>query len=225
MVRSVPFEPFPLAPDGLPIVGHLPRIHLDVLGLLRASSARLGPVFRLDHGFGSRPTYVYGDEGFTLLRNERVDSSANLDLARILLEGSLLPEDGPNHRRMRGAIDAPFSLRGLEASSVGEIMHDVVAHRLATWCDRSKLVINTEVSEIALSVLFRIMGVEPRIITGEQFLDRDSIEQFLQQRFGSVGLLSLHYVHPHPLSETYLPARPIGRIRLGSCTHRQVVAR
>jgi len=164
MARPVPFESFPLAPGGFPVVGHLPRIHLDVLGLLRSSAARLGPVFRLDHGFGSRPTYVFGDEGFSLLRNDRVDSSANLELARILLEGSLIPEDGPTHRRMRGAIDAPFSLRGLEAAHVGEIIHDVVSSRLATWRDKPSLVIGTETSELALAVLFRIMGVEPGAI-------------------------------------------------------------
>jgi cytochrome P450 len=61
---------------------------------------------------------------------------------------------------MRAAIDAPFSRRGLEAANVGEIMHDVVTRRLATWGHRSRLVINAEVSEIALAVLFRIMGID-----------------------------------------------------------------
>lgn len=161
MDYASPSPAFPLAPGSLPLVGHLPRIHLDVLGLLRSAAARLGPVFRLDHGFGSRPTYVYGDEGFTLLRNDRVDSSANLELARILLEGSLIPEDGANHRRMRGAIDAPFSLRGLESSNVGEIIADVVSRRLAGWSDDRPLPIVTEASEITLAVVFRIMGIEP----------------------------------------------------------------
>jgi cytochrome P450 len=65
---------------------------------------------------------------------------------------------------MRGAIDAPFSLRGLEASNVGEIIQEVVSSRLASWPGRSSIVISTETNELALTVLFRIMGVEPGAI-------------------------------------------------------------
>lgn len=157
-------DSFPLAPGSLPVVGHLPRIHLDLLGLLRSSAARLGPVFRLSHGFGVRPAYLYGDEAFSLLRNDRVDSSANHELAGTLLADSLLPEDGPAHRRMRGAVDAPFSPRGLEAAKVGTIVHDVVSRQLASWPSKPSVVIAAEAREITLSVLFRIMGVEPGAI-------------------------------------------------------------
>lgn len=158
-------EPFahsalPMAPGRLPLVGHLPRLHVDALGLLRRAAERCGPVFRLDHGLGTHPVYLHGDEAFALLRNEKVDSSANLALARLIVQDSLIPEDGPRHRRMRGAIDGPFSRGGLEAAKVGAIIDEAVSSRLSGWSSKQALVIADETRDIALSVIFRVIGIE-----------------------------------------------------------------
>lgn len=164
MVHSPKPTSFPLAPGALPVLGHLPRIHLDVLGLLRSSAASVGPVFRIDHGFGNHLTYLYGDDGFSLLRNDRVDSSAIFELVRNLVADSMLPVDGAVHRRMRGAMDQPFSPRGLQTSNVGAIVHDVVSEQLASWRGKTSITISAETREIALAVIFRTMGIEPLAI-------------------------------------------------------------
>lgn len=150
----------PMAPGRFPLVGHLPRIHVDAPGFLRRAAERCGPAFRIDQGLGNRPVCLYGDEAFGLLRNEQVDSSANLVVAKLIVQDSLIPEDGPRHRRMRGAIDGPFSRNGLAAANVGAVIHEAVSTRLAGWAGKGSIVISDETRDIALSVIFRIVGIE-----------------------------------------------------------------
>lgn len=152
-------SPFTMASGRMPLVGHLPMIHMDALGLIRRSAQRLGPVFQLDYGFGTHLTFLHGDDAFSLLRNERVDSSPNCDIAPLITENSVIPEDGANHRRIRNAIGGAFSPKGLEVSHVGETIQEIVTGRLGTWRRGQLVDISKEARTIALSVIFRIMGI------------------------------------------------------------------
>lgn len=151
---------YPMLSGRVPMLGHMPRLHLDALGVLRRAHQELGPVFRLDYGFGLKPIFVLGQEAFSMLRNDRTNSSANLDMARLIIDNSLLPNDGPDHKRVRGALNGPFSPRGLKAASVGPLIDELLAPRLESWRDRSSLVIATEVREFAIDVIFRLVGIE-----------------------------------------------------------------
>ena len=159
MFRETPRDSIPLASGRLPVIGHLPKIHFDALGLLRDAAERLGHVFRLDYGFGIQPTMLYGDQAFSLLRNEWVRSSPIYDLAPLVVADSLVIEDGPRHRRMRRSVDGPFAPRGLDSANAGALISEIIDARLASWSHGHSVMISKDTREITLAIIFRLIGI------------------------------------------------------------------
>src|SRR5262249_48607713 len=101
---------------------------------------------------------VGGSEGFELLKN-RVTSSAIISRKSPNFIGdSLLGQDGPTHRRMRFAMNTPFTPRGITASHAGEMSREVIERRAARLCE-GPLTILPETQSLALHIIFRVLGV------------------------------------------------------------------
>src|SRR5262245_32782815 len=104
---------FPALGGAFPVVGHLPAIATDFLGLLRRGEREHGPLFWLDGGFGRTMLQAVLPDAFTLFKN-KVTTSTYLQKDFYELFGvALIAQDGPAHHHMRSAMNAPFLPRGL----------------------------------------------------------------------------------------------------------------
>lgn len=149
----------PVASWRFPIVGHLPWLMFDVHQFLATSRERHGPVYWLNQWMGTWMVVVDGEPGLQLLRSEHGSADRPSENIGYILDDTMLVADGSDHRRMRGAARHPFSPRGLAAGRAGEIVAEVVEARLAGWPEQRRIRLLAETGEIALDVIFRLIGV------------------------------------------------------------------
>lgn len=152
-------EGFPVMPGALPGLGHVAAIHVDALGALRRAKAELGPVFWVHLGFGNWYLFCTGGGAFDLLKHPGVVTAGSRGTLKYLLGASLLTLDGASHRQVRSAMNPPFSPRGITETMTGSYVNDVVLARGRRWAQSERVVVHTELKEMALDVVFRIAGV------------------------------------------------------------------
>jgi len=155
---------FPVLPGGFPLVGHMPATALDELGLLRDAERSLGPMFFWNQGFGAFQLVCTARDAFSLFKNKVTDSEYMLThqgLAHLFGAG-LIARDGAEHRHLRTAMNGPFQPRGLGEAKVGELVASLVDARVRSWvgAGRGDVRILAETRELALEVMFRLVGVD-----------------------------------------------------------------
>lgn len=155
---------FPMAAGRFPKVGHLPALAWNLPELCRWVGERYGPCAWIDRGFGSHVLQISGDRGFELLKNKETDSSALHDVASTFLGRSMIVVDGADHRRARGASAHAFSPAGLDRARVGQLIADIVERRVERWPSQPSLSVAREARELALTIIFRMIGIEVRDI-------------------------------------------------------------
>lgn len=156
---------FPVMPGAWPVLGHLPTLAIDSLALMRRAERELGPLFWIEQGFGLRLLYCLGPESLEILRN-RTTSSANLmSVLGEFLGDSMLGHDGARHQHLRHAMNGPFTPRGLGALELGPVFAATIRERVARWRGRGELRILAETRELALDLMFRMMGIRERDLT------------------------------------------------------------
>ena len=69
--------------------------------------------------------------------------------------------DGAEHRRVRGATSHAFTPAGLNRANVGRIIEQVIEERVVRWPHMNTLPIARETRELALAVIFRMIGIPP----------------------------------------------------------------
>ncbi|UQA55980.1 cytochrome P450 [Polyangium aurulentum] len=180
-VARFPSQPagLPVAPGWLPFVGHLPQLIRDLPQVMRGCD-RAGPLCWLDLGGKRRQLLSTREEAFTVFRNRETSSKNLARDAGALLMSSLLVLDGPPHRRSRGAMAAPFTPRGLNASKAGALIREVVEPRVRAWANRSEVALTEETREFAVDVIFRMMGIP----TSELAAWRHQFEEIIFLVFG-----------------------------------------
>lgn len=161
MLRPRDRDGLPVAPGWMPGVGHLPALLRSLPWVLR-EGGRLGPLFWVQFGPGGWQVMSVREEALAILRNRDTSSAHLARQAGVLVGRSVLGADGDAHRRMRGALHAPFTPKGLTASRAGEIIAEVVAPRVAAWRAAREVSIADETRELAVNVIFRMMGVPAR---------------------------------------------------------------
>lgn len=160
MVEDRPASSLPRVPGRLPLIGHLPRLHFGALDVVRRAQLSLGPLFWVDYGFGLEYLYVTGPEAFALLKNDRVDSYAAFLAAETVVEDTLSYMDGASHRRQRMSMSGPFTNDGLARARIGALIDEIVSERIASWGRNGTVRVSAEMREMALDIIFRIIGVE-----------------------------------------------------------------
>lgn len=149
----------PVTPRPWPLIGHQAKILFDPLPFLRARAAE-GPFCWLDMGMGPGWTlFLLHTDGYKMLRSKTVSVGHYAELVPALLGQSLLTRDGAEHRRMRSAMNAPFTPKGLDAAGVCAIIDDVMAERLGRLAEERSFVALEETRELALDIIFRIIGI------------------------------------------------------------------
>ena len=167
-LRQLPLGPrarhgLPVAPGFLPMVGHVPALLADLPGLLECG-AREGAFFWMNLG-GTRWTLTSTHEDcFAILRNKETSSAILSEMANEAVAGnplgrSLLILDGAAHRRTRGALNGPFTPRGMTAAGLGQVIAEVIGARLSRWPHKTRVSIANETREIAIDVIFRTLGI------------------------------------------------------------------
>ncbi len=149
----------PVAAGSFPAVGHLPALIPSMLRFIREQEARLGPLFWVNRGFGDHALMVLGEPAFELLANKVTRSRDGIEVLAPMMGESMILADGPAHRRMRGAVARTFSPKGLGGANAGRTMATIIEDRVARWEGTKRLKIVPEARELALDVIFAIVGV------------------------------------------------------------------
>lgn len=158
--RSRLVKGFPMMQGSWPVVGHLPSLYVDTLALVRRAERELGSMFWFDQGFGHRSLCCLDPEAFDIFRN-RVTSSKHLaTVAGDFLGDSMIVHDGPRHQHARSAMNGAFTPKGLAALEVGAVLADTIRARVARWPGLGEFKILAQTRELALELIFRMMGIE-----------------------------------------------------------------
>jgi cytochrome P450 len=157
--RAPARDGFPVFAGAFPIVGHMPAVASNYLGLIRRAERDLGPLFWLDLGFGQSTLQVLGASSFGLFKNKVTTSTYLQEMFSEAFGISVIAQDGAAHRHMRSAMNAPFLPRGLSSSELGAVFADMIERRLSSWPDRGELRILSETRELVLSLMFRMLNV------------------------------------------------------------------
>lgn len=145
----------------LPVFGHLLSFFKDPTQTVARGTEELGPLFWVETGFGRRRDLVYSSPAaIELLRRKELESGHFYEELPLFFGRSLLVVDGDEHRHMRAAMNKPFAPRGLDRAGVGHIAATATRARVAAWVGRSQVEILAETQELALQIIFGIIGVE-----------------------------------------------------------------
>ncbi|WP_230632355.1 cytochrome P450 [Chromobacterium violaceum] len=165
---------FPVMPGRIPLLGHVHKIGQDALGELRKAEAACGPMFWTYFGSKLPVLQILDEEGLAILQNKYTDNSFLREQMPVITGEAMNAFDGPRHRNARRASMDAFSPKGLTRAQVGQFIEETIAKRLNNWTGKDKLAIFPETKDIALEVVFRIMGIE----TAELSQWRHQYEEF-----------------------------------------------
>jgi cytochrome P450 len=154
-------EGLPILPGAFPIVGHIPAVYHRLPEVLRWAKAEYGPLYWVTPGFGNWVVFCTGPDALEIFRHKSFKSSHLEKVAPIVAGGTMLSQDGPSHRHMRGAMTRPFLPRGLTAGSVGAAIAVTMSDVAARWVGKGVAHVLPDAQEAALDIIFRILGVAP----------------------------------------------------------------
>jgi cytochrome P450 len=151
----------PVLPGAFPLVGHIPAVVYGLPDLIRRAREQVGPVYWLTMGSSQWILVCTGPEAFELFKSKSFTSAHLPEMAPLVAGNSVLSQDGAAHRHLRSAMNGPFVPRGLSASKVGAMMAGALDERVARWIAQGKARVLPEVQEVALEIIFRMLGVDP----------------------------------------------------------------
>lgn len=164
----------PVAPGWVPGIGHIASMMVD-LPFVCAEGDKLGPLFWMYMIPGKWVLTSVREPVFSIFRNRETSSANFFRDGEIVIGRSLLGADGDVHRRMRGALNAPFTPKGLTASKAGALIADVIGRGVARWPSTENIAIGDETREFAVDVIFRMMGIPPHDLSHW----REAFEEYL----------------------------------------------
>ncbi len=151
---------FPVMPGKIPWLGHVHQISRDALGQLRQAEAACGPIFWTYFGASLPVLQIMDEAGLAILQNKYTDNSYLREQMPVITGEAMNAFDGPRHRHARRASTPAFTPSGLTRARVGQFVVQAIEQRLKRWTSVSQLAIFPETKDIALEVVFRIMGIE-----------------------------------------------------------------
>lgn len=153
----------PVAPGAWPVLGHLLRMRKDQVSFLEETQKKLGPLFWLNPGFGGWTVVVTGEAAHVVMKNKETRSDvlgAEEDSIAAHITGhTMVIQDGAEHKRIRGAVQSPFTPKGLTVAEIGTLLREVAEHRTSSWQEGHTFQILHETSVYALDIIFRMLGV------------------------------------------------------------------
>ena len=148
----------PVAPGAMPLIGHLGKAWRGMPELVRRAHDELGPVFWISAA-GTWVLMCTGPEAPPLLKSKSFSSAHLQTVSPIVAGESLLARDGDDHRRMRTAMNKPFSPKGLSATSAGAMAASALGVLTERWVRQRGARVLPDIQEAALEIIFRMLGV------------------------------------------------------------------
>jgi cytochrome P450 len=172
----------PLAPGGLPLVGHTPALlrgRWDFVASLRPH----GPIVRLR--IGPKELYVLNDPALVrcvlVEHADTVERDGFFKQARLHIGDGLAASDGPLHRGQRRLLQPAF-----QRSRIGayvEVIRRRAEDASAQWLPGQKLALDREMTELGLTTLGRLMFGEDPAADAAVDEVRRSLPVFIQEVF------------------------------------------
>jgi cytochrome P450 len=150
---------YPTLDGALPIVGHLPEMYRRFPALCARGERKHGPFFHIHGGPGARQLMCAHPSALSVLREPAASTSFYADGFGALLSGTLFAFDGEEHRRVRGLMAPAFTSQRIKKADVLTIIDDVARAHLARWRAGARIEVLAATKEIALEIIFRIIGV------------------------------------------------------------------
>ncbi|MCB9744785.1 MAG: cytochrome P450 [Alphaproteobacteria bacterium] len=150
----------PIAPGRLPVIGHALHITLWVESFLKRLEGLGEDMVWVRNAPGSWVVDCLNPAALDLLRAKTSSNAHYSQLAEVLLGRSVLTRDGQEHRSQRNAMNAPFTPKGLGALGTSAIMKETVLERMGRLLDQPEFVGLVETRELALDIIFRILGID-----------------------------------------------------------------
>jgi cytochrome P450 len=149
---------FPVLPGEFPLLGHIPVAYRGLAEALREGQS-LGPCFWVTLGLGQWVLFCTSVQSLEIFKSKAFTSTHLQEIAPLVAGESLLASDGDAHRRMRSAMNGPFTPRGLSAASVGRTAAELIEALVRGWAERRQAKVLPEIQRAALDVIFRILGI------------------------------------------------------------------
>lgn len=153
---------FPFARGAFPVLGHMPALATDTLGFLRRAERDHGRAFFIDQGFGAQALVWTDPEAFSIYKTKLGSSAYMRDAGGSMFGESVIVQDGKVHQRMRAVLNGPFTPRGLGVAEIGALFAGIVRERVRAIDLGAPLAILSFTRELALDVIFRVIGVGDR---------------------------------------------------------------
>ncbi len=160
-------DPLPIseiknAPGHMPLLGHAIPLLRDLPGVM-CSLRDSGDLIQRLHVPGSYDIYLWSEpESFELFNDQATSSAHFVEMGEIITgRTAIISSDGVQHRHRRKAASHPFTPRGLTMSGVSAVISEVVEDRAERIVRQSEVVLLEHTRELALDIIFRIMGAPP----------------------------------------------------------------
>ena len=148
----------PDAPGAVPLLGHLVTLSRKLPDLLRETTLGSQRLQRLRMPFGPDWVLWSSPEALELLSDRTVSAGETARIGEVIIgHTSMLSSDGDDHRRRRGASNAPFTPKGLTMSGVSDIISEVVVRRVDAMLARGRVRLLDETQALSLEILFSIV--------------------------------------------------------------------
>jgi cytochrome P450 len=150
---------YPSLDGALPIVGHLPEMYRRFPELCARGQAALGPLFWIHGGPGAQQLMCTHAGALGVLNQRAASTSFYAEGFEALLSNTLFAFDGSEHRRVRGVMAPAFSPARVRRTNVLAIVADAASAHVARWIDAGGVEVLSGTRELALEIIFRIIGV------------------------------------------------------------------
>ena len=151
---------FPLVRGAFPLLGHIPALASDTLELVRRTEREVGSLFFIDAGFGHRMMICAHLDALSVFQTKAASNDYMRRASGGMFGESVIVHDGKPHQRMRAVLNGSFTPRGLSAAAVAPMIADIVERRVRGWARGVPLKMLAETRELALDVVFRIVGID-----------------------------------------------------------------
>lgn len=150
---------FPTLDGAWPILGHMGEMYRRFPELCARGTKAHGALFWILGGPGARQLMYTDAAALQLLKNPAVSTSFYTEGFSALLGNTLFAFDGDEHRRVRQPMTPPFTPQRVRASNVIKIVTETSQRRIRSWIGRESFDIVDEIREMALEIIFRVVGV------------------------------------------------------------------
>lgn len=149
----------PIAPKALPVIGHLMQFLNNKQSLFLENAERFQSPFWINIGFNNWNVVLPVAASFQAVKDKFTSADAGLDFSDFIVTNTLLVKDGKRHRKMRGAMAAPFTPHGLGVAEIGNVISEVIDKQLVKFKAGAEISAVNLTGWIALDVIFRMLGI------------------------------------------------------------------